>query len=82
MKGGSEHLFCPDCHKVVKNRLIDECIKQSSALHCKCNIQTLELNYTKVELTTELTNDDFVFVEVQKKNEGKTFLQKGKNSIV
>ena len=82
MKGGSEHLFCPDCHKVIKNRLIDECIKQSSALHCKCNIQTLELDDTKVELTTELTNDDFVFVEVQKKNEGKTVLQKGKNSIV
>ena len=82
MNEDSEHLFCLDCHKVIKNRLIDECIKQSSALHCKCNIQTLELDDTKVELTTELTNDDFVLVEVQKKNEGKIVLQKGKNSIV
>ena len=79
MNGDSEHLFCLDCHKVIKNRLIDECIKQSSALHCKCNIQTLELNDSDVELITELTNDDFVFVEVQKKGDGKTVLQKGKN---
>ena len=79
MKGDSEHLFCPDCHKVSKNRLIDECIKQSSALHCKCNIQTMELNEINVELTTALINDDFVFVEVQKKDDGKTVNIKGKN---
>ena len=80
MKGGSEHLFCSNSHKVIKNRLIDERIKQSSALHCKCNIQTLELNDSDVELITELTaNDDFVFVEVQKKGDVKTVLQKGKN---
>ena len=81
MNEDSEHLFCLDCHKVIKNRLIDECIKQSSALHCKCNIQTLELNDSDVELITELTNDDFVFVEVQKKGDVKTVLQKGKNYI-
>ena len=80
MKGDSEHLFCPDCHKVSKNRLIDECIKQSSALHCKCSIETMELNDTKVELTTGLNNDDFVFVEFVKKDDGKTVFKKGKNS--